>query len=135
MFWTFGFEDDRRPVAAGRERGWVATLLGRRRYLPELSSANPNLRSFAERMATNAPIQGTAADLIKIAMVRMSRALEARRLRSRMLLQVHDELLFEAPEDEVLALEALAREIMESAMTLSVPLKVDIKAGGDWAQV
>ncbi len=122
-------------VASGRERGWVATLLGRRRYLPELKSTNPNLRSFAERMATNAPIQGTAADLIKIAMVRMSRALEARRFRSRMLLQVHDELLFEVPEDEVLALEALAREVMESAMPLSVPLKVDIKAGTDWAQV
>ncbi|HUG37037.1 MAG TPA: DNA polymerase I [Candidatus Limnocylindrales bacterium] len=122
-------------VAGGRERGWVSTLLGRRRYLPELRSGNPNLRGFAERMATNAPIQGTAADLIKIAMVRMARALVAAGLRSRMLLQVHDELLFEAPEDEVLALEALAREVMESAMTLSVPLKVDIASGTDWAQV
>jgi len=122
-------------VAGGRERGWVSTLLGRRRYLPELRSGNPNLRGFAERMATNAPIQGTAADLIKIAMVRMARALAAAGLRSRMLLQVHDELLFEAPEDEVLALEALAREVMESAMTLSVPLKVDIASGTDWAQV
>ena len=123
-----------RTVASGREAGYVATLAGRRRYLPELRSGNPNLRGFAERMATNAPIQGTAADLIKIAMVRMARALEARKLVSRMLLQVHDELLFEAPEAEVAALEALAREVMESAMTLDVPLKVDIKTGTDWAQ-
>jgi DNA polymerase-1 len=124
-----------RTVVEGRERGWVATLTGRRRYLPELRSGNPNLRGFAERMATNAPIQGSAADLIKIAMVRLHRALGERGLRSRMLLQVHDELLFEAPEDEDLPLEALAAELMESSMTLAVPLKVDIKAGTDWAQV
>jgi len=124
-----------RTVAEGRERGYVATLLGRRRYLPELKSGNPNLRSFGERMATNAPIQGTAADLIKIAMVRMARQLAYRGLRSRMLLQVHDELLFEAPEDELAALEALAVEVMESALELAVPLKVDVKAGVDWAAV
>ncbi len=90
-----------RTVAEGRERGFVATLLGRRRYLPELRSGNPNLRGFGERMATNAPIQGTAADLVKIAMVRMARELRAHGLESRMLLQVHDELLFEAPAAEV----------------------------------
>ena len=85
-------------MAEGRERGYVSTLLGRRRYLPELRSGNPNLRGFGERMATNAPIQGTAADLIKIAMVRMAAASSPRAaLRSRMLLQVHDELLFEVP--------------------------------------
>jgi DNA polymerase-1 len=123
-----------RTVAEGRERGYVTTLLGRRRYLPELKSGNPNLRGFAERMATNAPIQGTAADLIKIAMVRMARELERRNLRSRMLLQVHDELLFEVPEVELAPLEALATEVMESALALSVPLKVDIKAGSDWAE-
>jgi DNA polymerase-1 len=123
-----------RTVAEGRERGFVSTLLGRRRYLPELKSGNPNLRSFGERMATNAPIQGTAADLIKIAMVRMARELSARGLRGRMLLQVHDELLFEVPEDELAALEALAVEVMESSLALSVPLKVDVKAGADWAQ-
>ena len=124
-----------RTVAEGRERGYVTTLLGRRRYLPELRSGNPNLRSFGERMATNAPIQGTAADLIKIAMVKMARELAVRGLRSRMLLQVHDELLFEAPPDELPALEALAVEVMESALTLSVPLKVDVKAGSEWAAV
>jgi len=123
-----------RTVAEGRERGFVQTLLGRRRYIPELRSGNPNLRGFAERMATNAPVQGTAADLIKIAMVRMARALTESGLESRMLLQVHDELLFESPEAEVPRLEALARQVMESAMTLDVPLKVDIKTGVDWAQ-
>ena len=123
-----------RTVAEGRERGFVQTLLGRRRYIPELKSGNPNLRGFAERMATNAPVQGTAADLIKIAMVRMAKALAESGLESRMLLQVHDELLFEAPEAEVPRLEALARQVMESAMALDVPLKVDIKTGVDWAQ-
>jgi len=123
-----------RTVAEGRERGFVQTLLGRRRYIPELKSGNPNLRSFAERMATNAPVQGTAADLVKIAMVRMAKALDESGLQARMLLQVHDELLFEAPEGEVPRLEALARQVMESAMTLDVPLKVDIKTGADWAQ-
>jgi DNA polymerase-1 len=122
-------------VKEGRDKGFVQTLFGRRRYLPELRSGNPNLRSFAERMATNAPIQGTAADLIKIAMIRMARALADARLESRMLLQVHDELLFEAPPDEEKRLEALGAEIMEGAMTLDVPLKVDIKAGRDWAEV
>jgi DNA polymerase-1 len=124
-----------RTVAEGRERGYVSTLLGRRRYLPELKSGNPNLRGFGERMATNAPIQGTAADLTKIAMVRMARELAGRGLSARMLLQVHDELLFEAPAEELPALEALAVEVMESAMSLEVPLKVDVKAGPDWAAV
>jgi len=96
-------------LAEGREKGYVITLLGRRRYLPELKSGNPNARGMAERMAMNAPIQGTASDLIKIAMVRMAEALRARGLRSRMLLQVHDELLFEVPEAEGEELTALAR--------------------------
>ena len=124
-----------RTVAEGRERGFVTTLLGRRRYLPELRSGNPNLRGFGERMATNAPIQGTAADLIKIAMVRMARELDAHRLESRMLLQVHDELLFEAPPAELERLQALATQVMESAMSFDVPLKVDVKIGADWAAV
>ncbi len=103
--------------------------------MPGLKSTNPNARGMAERMAMNAPVQGSAADLIKIAMVRMAAALDTKKLRSRMLLQVHDELLFEAPEDELGALESLAREIMEGAMTLAVPLRVDIEAGPTWADV
>jgi DNA polymerase-1 len=124
-----------RTVAEGRERGFVATLLGRRRYLPELRSGNPNLRGFGERMATNAPIQGTAADLVKIAMVRMAAELRAHRLETRMLLQVHDELLFEVPTGEVERLQALATQVMESAVSLDVPLRVDVKVGDDWAAV
>ena len=124
-----------RTVAEGRERGYVSTLLGRRRYLPELRSGNPNLRGFGERMATNAPIQGTAADLVKIAMVRMAQEMDAHRLESRMLLQVHDELLFEAPPAELPRLQALATQIMEAALSLDVPLKVDVKTGPDWAAV
>ena len=123
-----------RTVKEARERGYVETLRGRRRYLPELRSGNPNLRSFAERVATNAPIQGTAADMIKIAMIRMAAAMTEAKLTSRMLLQVHDELLFEAPADEEARLMALAAEVMEGAMPLQVPLKVDVKAGADWAQ-
>jgi DNA polymerase-1 len=124
-----------RTVKEGRERGFVTTLLGRRRYLPELRSGNPNLRGFGERMATNAPIQGTAADLVKIAMVRMAAELRAHRLETRMLLQVHDELLFEVPTGEVERLQALATGVMESAVSLDVPLKVDVKVGDDWATV
>jgi len=124
-----------RTLAEGRERGYVSTLLGRRRYLPDLASGNLVARNAAERMAMNAPVQGTASDMIKIAMVRVQAALVARRLRARMLLQVHDELLFEAPPDEVGAVEALAREIMASALPLKVPVVVDVKTGGDWAEV
>ncbi len=124
-----------RTLAEGRERGHVTTLLGRRRYLPDLTSANPVARNAAERMAMNAPVQGTASDMIKIAMVRMQAALRSRKLRARMLLQVHDELLFEAPPDDVAAVEALAREIMESALPLQAPVVVDVKTGKDWAEV
>jgi DNA polymerase-1 len=124
-----------RTLGEGRERGYVSTLLGRRRYLPDLRSGNLVARNAAERMAMNAPVQGTASDMIKIAMIRVQRALHERGLRARMLLQVHDELLFEAPLDEVDAVEALARELMESALPLAVPIVVDVKAGKDWSEV
>ena len=122
-------------LAEGREQGFVATLLGRRRYLPDLRSGNPVARNAAERMAMNAPVQGTASDMIKIAMVRMRAALTERRLQTRMLLQVHDELLFESPPAEVPTVEALAREIMEAALPLDVPIVVDVKSGRDWSEV
>jgi DNA polymerase-1 len=124
-----------RTLAEGRDRGYVMTMLGRRRYLPDLRSGNPVARNAAERMAMNAPVQGTASDMIKIAMVRMHAALATRGLRARMLLQVHDELLFEAPPDEVAAIQQLAREIMTDALPLRVPIVVDVKAGDDWSQV
>ena len=124
-----------RILAEGRERGYVTTLLGRRRYLPDLRSGNPVARNAAERMAMNAPVQGTASDMIKIAMVRMHAALRERGLTSRMLLQVHDELLFESPPEEVDTTAALACEVMESALPLDVPIVVDVKTGLDWSQV
>jgi len=122
-------------LTEGRERGWVATLLGRRRYLPDLRSNNPVARNAAERMAMNAPVQGTASDMIKIAMVRVHADLRDRGLRARMLLQVHDELLFEAPPDEVPAVKQLASELMERALPLDVPIVVDVKSGSDWSEV
>jgi DNA polymerase-1 len=124
-----------RVVAEGRERGYVTTLLGRRRYLPELHARNPAARGGAERMAANAPIQGTASDVIKLAMVRLGPALTAGGLRARLVLQVHDELLLEVPEPEVAAVQALLPTVMESVMTLAVPLRVDVKDGLDWAEV
>ncbi|MBI1734222.1 MAG: DNA polymerase I, partial [Candidatus Rokubacteria bacterium] len=124
-----------RTLAEGREHGYVSTLFGRRRYLPDLRSGNPVARGAAERMAMNAPVQGTASDMIKIAMVRVHVALAARGLRARMLLQVHDELLFEAPPEEVETVERLAREIMGDAVPLRVPVVVDVKSGTDWSQV
>jgi DNA polymerase-1 len=121
-------------LTEGREQGYVATLLGRRRYLPDLRSNNPVARNAAERMAMNAPVQGTASDMIKMAMVRMQAALAERGLRARMLLQVHDELLFEAPPEEAETVATLAREIMGAALPLRVPVVVDVKTGKDWSE-
>ncbi len=115
-----------------RTQGFVTTLLGRRRFIPELKERNPNLRAAGERMAINMPIQGTAADIIKLAMIRMADRLRREGFRARMLLQVHDELLFEVPRDEVARLAPVVRETMESAMPLDVPLTVDLKSADDW---
>lgn len=119
-------------VKQARERGFVTTLMNRRRYLPDIHSRNYQLRSFGERTAMNTPIQGSAADLIKLAMVRIDRAMREAQMDARMLLQVHDELIFECPKDELAALEVLVRDNMENAMTLSVPLKVDTAYGPTW---
>ncbi|HEV8696907.1 MAG TPA: DNA polymerase I [Candidatus Limnocylindrales bacterium] len=115
-----------------KRQGWVETLLGRKRQIPELNASNPALRGAGERMAINMPIQGTAADIQKIAMIRVDERVRASGLRARLLLSVHDELLFETPRDEVDALAALVRETMEGALPLSVPLIVDVKVGDDW---
>ncbi len=115
-----------------RSRGYVTSLLGRRRYIPELRSSNRQTRSFAERAARNTPIQGSAADLIKLAMVKLHRELKARSLRGRMILQVHDELLLEAPPEELTEIAGLAREAMTGAMCLAVPITVDFKVGANW---
>ncbi len=121
-------------VQQARKQGFVTTLLGRKLHLPDLTSTHPGQRAFAERVAVNAPIQGSAADLIKIAMVRVHRTLQSERLQARMILQVHDELLFELPESEVERVAALARHEMEHALRLSVPLMVEIGTGRHWAE-
>ena len=115
-----------------RQQGYVTTLLGRKREIPELRASNPSLRGAGERMAINMPIQGTAADIMKIAMIRVDRRLRAEGFRSRLLLQVHDELLLEVPRDEVARLVPVLRETMEGALALDVPLTVDVKTGDDW---
>ncbi len=119
-------------VEQARKVGYTQTLFGRRRYLPDLDSSNRQRREAAERMALNAPIQGTAADIIKVAMINVRKAIAAEGLRSRMLLQIHDELVFEVAEGEGQTLEALAREQMSSAIELSVPLDVSVGTGRSW---
>ncbi|WP_301171775.1 DNA polymerase I [Brevibacillus nitrificans] len=119
-------------VKQAKQDGFVTTLLNRRRYLPDIRSSNFNLRSFAERTAMNTPIQGTAADVIKLAMIRMQDSLQEKGLKSRMLLQVHDELVFEVPQDELEIMKQLVPEVMESALKLDVPLKVDVNFGHTW---
>ncbi len=121
-----------RQVELAREKGYVETLFGRRRYIPEIRDKNFNVRAFGERQSQNAPLQGSAADLIKIAMARLHRALINQRFKARLLLQVHDELLLEAPVTEVDAVAALLREHMEGAATLTVPLVVDVGVGDNW---
>jgi DNA polymerase-1 len=110
----------------------VKTLFGRIRPIPDINSKNANQRGFAERTAVNTPLQGTAADLIKIAMIRIDAALRDRNLKSRMTLQVHDELVFEVPEKEIDEMKLLVREHMEKAHALSVPLQVDMGVGQNW---
>ena len=110
----------------------METMFGRRRYLPELTSSNFNLRAFGERVARNMPIQGTAADIIKIAMIRVERRLQQEGMRARLILQVHDELIVEAPEEEAERVAKLLREEMEQAVSLSVPLVAEASIGKTW---
>lgn len=119
-------------VKEAKRDGYVKTLLERRRYLPEINASNFNLRSFAERTAMNTPIQGSAADIIKLAMVRMDETMRKHNLKSRMLLQVHDELVFEVPPEELDLMKQLVPETMEKALPLSVPLKAEVSCGLNW---
>jgi DNA polymerase-1 len=122
-------------IAAAREKGYVTTVLGRRRYLPELGSRDAAVRQFAERAATNSPIQGSAADLIKLAMLEVRRRLRTGGRGGRLLLQVHDELVLEAPADAAPAVAEAVRGAMEGVFALRVPLKVDVRTGGSWAEI
>ncbi len=123
-----------RVVSEAHTRGYVTTLFGRRRYLPEINSSNFNQRSFAERTAMNTPIQGTAADIIKKAMIDVHHALQREHLQSRILLQVHDELVLEVPKHEVERVTNIVQEAMHQSVKLQVPLVVDVKIGENWAQ-
>ncbi|NLY67582.1 MAG: DNA polymerase I [Tissierellia bacterium] len=119
-------------VKKGRDEGFVETILNRRRYIPELKSRNFNVRSFGERVAMNTPIQGSAADIIKVAMVKVYKELKRRNLKSKLILQVHDELIIQAHRDEVDLVVNIVKDIMESSVKLDIPLKVDLKVGENW---
>ncbi|MBT8341679.1 MAG: DNA polymerase I, partial [Desulfatitalea sp.] len=123
-----------RTIAEAREHQRISTLLGRLRLLPDINSKNPNVRQFAERMAINTPIQGTAADLIKLAMIRVHALIGEKRLNTAMLLSVHDEIVFEVPPDELETVRQLVPEVMEGIWRLKVPLKVNVAWGDNWAQ-
>ena len=122
-------------VSQVKENGYVETLLGRRRYVPEINSQNRNIAEAARRVAINTPIQGTAADLIKKAMVQIDAEMDKQKMRSRMLIQVHDELVFETPPEECEDLQVLVREAMENALSFHVPLKVNLSVGSNWEEV
>jgi len=120
---------------AARREGYVTTLLGRRRYMADINSTNRQVREAAERMAINAPVQGTSADIIKVAMLRIHEEMRRKSMKSAMLLQIHDELLFEVPPDEFDSLCRIVRDLMPTAVELAVPLKVDLKTGPNWANM
>ncbi len=117
------------------ELGYAETLFGRRRYLPEINSGNHNVRQAAERAAVNMPVQGTAADIIKIAMNRIDAEMQRRKLRSLMTIQIHDELMFECPGEELEEVRSLAVDIMPKSMKMKVPLKIDTKVGKNWGEM
>ncbi|HIU69717.1 MAG TPA: DNA polymerase I, partial [Candidatus Scubalenecus merdavium] len=122
----------KKSIETAKEKGYSETLFGRKRYLPELNSKNHMMRAFGERVARNMPIQGTAADIIKIAMIRVRDRMKAEGYKARLILQVHDELIVEAPEAEAEAVRTLVQEEMESACALSVKLVADAKIGKTW---
>lgn len=122
-------------IELARENGYVTTLLGRRRYIPEIRSNNRNLRMVAERAAVNMPIQGTAADLMKLAMIAVDKAIAAQNFKTQMVLQVHDELVFEAPPAELSQVVPVVKKLMETAYPLNVPVAVEVKTGNNWAEM
>jgi DNA polymerase-1 len=124
-----------RQIADAREKGYCQTLLGRRRPLPAITSRNAGLRANAERMAMNAPIQGTAADLMKLAMIELVQKIEEGRYRSKLILQVHDEVLLDCPKDEAEAVKALTIKVLEGAMKLDIPLRVNAALGENWMEL
>ena len=121
-------------VAYSRDKGYVETILKRRRYLPDINSSNAIVRGYAERNAVNAPIQGSAADIIKMAMIKVQSEMEQEQLKSKMILQVHDELVFDVYNQEKELLEDLVKRNMENAVDLIVPLDVEYKVADNWLE-
>ena len=121
-------------IAQARELGYVETILKRRRYLPDIHSANAVVRGFAERNAINAPIQGSAADIIKLAMVAVHEAMSKEKLESRMILQVHDELVFDVHRAEIQQMQLLVKNAMEQAVSMEVPMEVEMKTASNWLE-
>ena len=121
-------------IDTARDKGYVTTVMGRRRMLPDINSRSATVRGYAERNAVNAPLQGSAADIIKVAMVRIYRELTERNMRSRMIMQVHDELIFNVVPDELEAVKELVRRQMEGAYSGRVPLEVSMDTGDNWLQ-
>jgi DNA polymerase-1 len=119
-------------VKSAREKGYVETIMKRRRYLKDINSANAVVRGFAERNAINAPIQGSAADIIKVAMIQVDKAMQTSKMKSKMLLQVHDELVFDVHKDEVAELQELVKREMESAVSIAVPMLVEMEVADNW---
>ena len=118
-----------------KDRGYVETVLGRRRYIPDINSSNGQVRAAAERMAINMPVQGTAADIVKLAMIDIKREMDRQGLKAKMILQVHDELVFEVPQEELDLMKGLVAKIMPNALKLSVPLTVEVKTGPNWGEL
>jgi len=124
-----------REKEEARKKGYVITLLNRRRYLEGINSKDKNIREFNERIAINAPIQGSAADLIKIAMIKIGESFKKDRFTSRLLLQIHDELLFEIYQPEIEKAKTIIKNVMEHSLKLSVPIKVNLQVGNNWAEL
>ena len=121
-------------IRFAQEHGYVETIMGRRRYLRDINSANATVRGFAERNAINAPIQGSAADMIKIAMIGIHHDIKKQGLRAKMTMQVHDELVFDVPKEEVATLKKIVEERMQNAITMSVPIVVEAGTGNNWLE-
>jgi DNA polymerase-1 len=121
-------------IEKAKESGYAITLLGRRRYIPEINSSNRQKREFAERVAINTPIQGTAADLIKVVMIEIAKELRKKTAKSKMILQVHDELVFDVHKDELNWLKEMVKDKMENTVRLRVPIRVDMKMGTNWLE-
>ncbi|MCM8789502.1 MAG: DNA polymerase, partial [Candidatus Omnitrophica bacterium] len=122
-------------ILLAQKNGFVTTILGKRRYIPEINEKNTTIKEFAKRKAINTPIQGSASDLIKLAMVSIHREIKDKGFKARMVLQIHDELLFDVPKDEVKQIIAIVRMKMENVLKLDVPIRVDIKMGQNWLEM